>query len=842
MLKRSLTAIGLGALVIVGAFGPLLAGRAAASRDIPSFHLPLRTALADLAVRTGGLPTWNPWLHGGQPLLSNPNYAAFYPPTWVALTFDPVYGISFLLLFHASLAFAGGWVLARRLGCGTAAAAFAATGFAGGGAFLSLTASLNLLCSLAWLPWVLVATIRVLSAPRDEGLRGWLPAAAGGGAALAATLLAGDPSGSLLAGFGILAISVSALARRGRVSRGRRLGRLSALALLTVALSAVQWWPTWQRLEGSSRAETLPLEEATLWSTPPLRLAELVFPRLWGDPSRINEGRFFGWSLHDRGYPYVVSIYPGLLVVLLGVATLVRGPLPLRSAWITALSLGVFLALGRHNPLYPWLHEHVPLLGRTRYPEKLLLLVTSVLPFVAALGWQRLLTERRRGRVVGVDLPLALGVSVVAIFLALTWGIRSGSPRVDDFLRAGSPLPPSEGALAAGRAYLEMEAWVAAGFALAAVSVLAAVRWRKVPIAVVGFLAVAVLAGDLWYYGHGLVQTVPAEMFRRPPTLAQQIPPGDPSERRIFRLPDPRGDLPEFLFQPEEPFSYHVRHGLEKIDPLSGLLWGLGHTFPPDYDLMLTARARRNQSILHQSWASTDLGMRVLGAWSVGHLITPRTLEERLEAFLDHRDLPPAEMTTHPYLLPPFRFVPEVVMHRAESDALQAAAERGFDVFRTEHWVGSGEPGPRPRTQEKPELLAVEERGGEIEIHYRAPADSYLVAAVTWDRGWSAHLVDELAEATPGRWLGAVLEDLSRGSLRRFPGDPLPLYVTALGQIGCAVPAGEHRLLLTYRDPSVTAGAAVTGGTVLLLLLVGTVSGLRARGRRKLAADLEQSG
>ncbi len=91
-------------------------GRALASRDIPLFHLPLRAAFRRLAA--GGPPVWNPWLHGGQPVLSNPNYAAFYPPSWLVFAVPPAYALSLLVLLHAAVAFAGAWLLARRLGAG----------------------------------------------------------------------------------------------------------------------------------------------------------------------------------------------------------------------------------------------------------------------------------------------------------------------------------------------------------------------------------------------------------------------------------------------------------------------------------------------------------------------------------------------------------------------------------------------------------------------------------------------------------------------------------------------------------------------------------------------------
>src|SRR6187401_2928801 len=104
---------------VVAFYGGLLVpGRALAARDIPFLHLPLRTAFRAL-LASGATPTWDPWEHGGQPLLSNPHYAAFYPVTWLLLWLPPLAAIHATVVLHGTLAFAGAWRLARRweLGC-----------------------------------------------------------------------------------------------------------------------------------------------------------------------------------------------------------------------------------------------------------------------------------------------------------------------------------------------------------------------------------------------------------------------------------------------------------------------------------------------------------------------------------------------------------------------------------------------------------------------------------------------------------------------------------------------------------------------------------------------------
>ena len=129
----------LGTTWLLSLFAPLLSpDRVLANRDVGIFHLPLRLAFRQLAAL--GLPVWNPWLNGGQPILSNPSYGAFYPPSWLAFVVPPHYALSLMTVLHVALAFAGAWRLARRLGCGRGAAALAAIGFSGCGAFLSLLA------------------------------------------------------------------------------------------------------------------------------------------------------------------------------------------------------------------------------------------------------------------------------------------------------------------------------------------------------------------------------------------------------------------------------------------------------------------------------------------------------------------------------------------------------------------------------------------------------------------------------------------------------------------------------------------------------------------------------
>ena len=199
----------LGAGVVLLFFGALLRpDRVLLVRDIPMFHLPLR--LVSSALARHGWPLWNPMISGGQPILSNPNYAAFYPPTWLALVFPAHYAMSLIALLHASWAFAGAWRLVQGLGCRVAVRAFAAIAFVASGAFVATINNFTLFCGLAWMPWVLHwGVLGLYGADRSERARGVVLS----GTAVAAQILSGEPYSPIL---GALALGCLALGEGAR--------------------------------------------------------------------------------------------------------------------------------------------------------------------------------------------------------------------------------------------------------------------------------------------------------------------------------------------------------------------------------------------------------------------------------------------------------------------------------------------------------------------------------------------------------------------------------------------------------------------------------------------------
>jgi hypothetical protein len=751
-------------------FLPLLSpGRALAGRDIPLFHLPLRTAFRRLAA--GGPPVWNPWLHGGQPVLSNPNYAAFYPPSWLVFAVAPAYTLNLLVLLHAAVAFAGAWLLARRLGAGRGAAALAALGYTGSGASLSLLGAFSLFCGMAWLPWVL--------AQGDAALRGaprtWLRPALLCGGALALQLLSGDPVAVVVSGLGLLCLGAAAL-RRPRALL--RLARLAVPLAAALALAAVQLAPTAGRLADSPRAGGLDARHATTWSAPPARLVELAFPRFFGDASRPQPGRFFGWNLHDRDFPYIASVYPGLLLTVLGVSALALWPVPRRAAWALAAVLGAFLALGRFNPLFEGLRRAVPLLAVLRFPEKFALLTVAALGFAGALGWQRLMEERAAGRPAAADFPLALSAVLLATAFVFT-GILYRLPQAALWFirRHGGPglTPAAEpGALA----YLRGEAWAAVATAAAVTLLFALCRARRPPARLLTGAAAALLAVDLWHYGHGLVATLPAAEYERAPILARTVViPG----ARLWVESGADGQ-PGPVLRGGDPRLAPVRAVLARLEPYAGSLWGIAYAGNQDYDLMLTRWGSLTMTILGAEQRQPELARRFLGAWNVGTLLYREPPERWAAEVAGAPGALPVRAMMNPYLLPRYRFPPRVSFHASFGSALYVARSEGYAVDRHEHAVREGRPPAEAVYPARPRVLRLVDEGGHIRLRYSAPSPAFFAVATTYDAGW-------------------------RGSV---DGAPAAVWPTGLCQLGVELPAGEHELLLEYRERLLPAGAAVS--------------------------------
>lgn len=324
-------------------------------------------AARNAALVQGQLPLWSPDLFMGVPLLANPQLGTFYPPNWLVMS--PPDGIRISILLHVFWALLGAYALARHSRLNTLPALAAAAIFGLGGYTGAHVEQINQLQGVAWLPWLFLLFDRALAHPRRYVLL-----LVG---ALALQFLSGHTQTVFISGVGL---GVFALVRAHHDAPLR--GILSALLLLLLAvllalpLIAPQLIPTLELTGVSNRSGGLTFNEVTSFSFNPLVAGRGLLPSY--------DGMLFGEFV---AYGGIIGLGLALLAVLLPRDSVYSRA---RYVWVIIALLGLLLALGEFNPLYPLL-ARLPGFSFFRVPARWLALFALGMALLAGIGLQALL-------------------------------------------------------------------------------------------------------------------------------------------------------------------------------------------------------------------------------------------------------------------------------------------------------------------------------------------------------------------------------------------------------------------------------------------------------------------
>ncbi|HEX9491834.1 MAG TPA: hypothetical protein VGA33_01095, partial [Thermoanaerobaculia bacterium] len=333
-------------------------------RDVYHHYLPSRFVLRS-AVQAGEFPSWNRFYSAGQPLAANPGFQAFYPGTWLAFLPSFLLGFNLEIILHVALAAIGMFLLLRSMELRVESALFGAIAFGFGGAILSLTNLIPFLTSVAWWPWIVM-----FARQRRWGLLAL---------SLGMMFLAAEQSVIVQTVILLICAPHPGPLPVGEGAAKRRVRVVVAL-LLALGIAAVQIIPALDLKRDSGRAQALSYEDATSWSMPLVRPAELFYAHAFG---RItDDGREYrgAWRYRPPRLPLIFSIYCGLLVPLLAIAGIAMRLA--KWTWF-AMALSYLLAIGANGPLpifYRWI----------RYPEKFILFGIFALIILAATAFDRL--------------------------------------------------------------------------------------------------------------------------------------------------------------------------------------------------------------------------------------------------------------------------------------------------------------------------------------------------------------------------------------------------------------------------------------------------------------------
>jgi hypothetical protein len=370
----------------------LFTNRVLASGDILLYFYPYRDYAA-AALRNGEIPLWNPYIFMGVPFLANPQAAVLYPLHWPLIWLPVTQQIYWSAALHTWLLGFGLYLLLRRAHLTTWASLAGALVLAGCGFYGGLLGHINQMNAAAWLPWlVLIFDFRFLisdSQTEQSEIKNQKSKIAIFALLVALMLLAGHTQTAYINLFGVgvwlvwsAVIGLPSWRITGATIRSLVAKLVSPLliyglgAILGLLLCAAQLLPTLELNGLGLRGGGLSYGEATSFSLRPLRLPWTLLPSY----GAIDLGTIFG-----AGYTEFVG-YVGLLGLLLAVIGAWRGRGPARHLGLFFAALGLFLALGRWNPVYYLLYWLVPGFDLFRVPARWLMLYSFGMAVLAGVG------------------------------------------------------------------------------------------------------------------------------------------------------------------------------------------------------------------------------------------------------------------------------------------------------------------------------------------------------------------------------------------------------------------------------------------------------------------------
>lgn len=383
------------------------AGMVLGGHDMIGYYYPYYEAVRT-ALLAGRLPVWEPNLFGGYPFMAQPQQSAFYPPSWINLIVPTNIGVSWYMAFHIWLAGLGMFLFVRTMGARWLPAILAGVGFAFSGLLAGrLWAGHSAVYAVdAWAPWILLGLAWSVK-------RGTWTAALVAGVPVGLSILAGHiPSFlyiAILWGAFALYLFITSPDRRGLVVR-----QTAVMALIGLALSAVQLAPFLQFSLSSERVAEADYAFATDYSLPPAHLITLLIPEFFGEPTRVGY-----WSVPTFEE---LSYYAGVMAVL-GLLLALRRPSRLSIFYILVIVFGLWLALGRYGVLYELAYTYIPPFRLVRAPGRaafFYLFAASALLAHTLSQWRGVSLGERRER-----LRVYWPVSVGAVALGLTTALAA---------------------------------------------------------------------------------------------------------------------------------------------------------------------------------------------------------------------------------------------------------------------------------------------------------------------------------------------------------------------------------------------------------------------------------
>jgi O-antigen/teichoic acid export membrane protein len=252
----------------------------------------------------GELPLWNPKILTGLPFLAAGQASTFYPLNVLFYVLPLEWAFGWFTALQVALAGINMYLLGRVLGLRRIPALYSGVVYMFSGFLIVSVVFTMFLAAVPWLPLLLAVIEYVIRKQEEKGVASFnpIPYVAVGAAIIGLVVLAGHPEliyyTMIVAGVYTLCRLAAAYARLRRrappatatrrtpLTRILKLaGWLLAMAVLGIALGAVQLIPLVELLPLNFRAGSASLQEVRGWAWPSRHVLTFWLPNIFGSPS-----------------------------------------------------------------------------------------------------------------------------------------------------------------------------------------------------------------------------------------------------------------------------------------------------------------------------------------------------------------------------------------------------------------------------------------------------------------------------------------------------------------------------------------------------------------------------
>ena len=386
-------------------------------RDVHRWFYPGKHFLAQF-LQNGFIPYWCPNYFCGAPFLGDLQSGVFYPPCLIFALLPFPWSFNLYVCLHFFLGFLFFYGFLKSIGLSSRTALLLSVSFCYGSFVIASVNTLNNLSAAIWLPAALWA-FHEARMKKKRSAHGWTVLS------LTLCLLAGEPQIFLLT-VALLALFAFFLPRREQrldLSFGvKSLGMIVLFVLAALLVAAAQLGPAFADYTLSIRTEGFTFQEAARFSLQPSMLKHLLLPLVFPPHFETDPNFFARFYPTSSGTPWLLTLYPGTLIVPLAALSLLSGSRKRVLLWLMVFVVSLALALGENAPLFRFFYKVLPAF---RFPEKFIFPAAFSLLLMAAHGFEGLLSrfEKRKG----IANLLFLGLFVFLV-LDLFWAHRNLNP------------------------------------------------------------------------------------------------------------------------------------------------------------------------------------------------------------------------------------------------------------------------------------------------------------------------------------------------------------------------------------------------------------------------------